>query len=274
MAGNRSMVSADGLMNELSRWKGDVRLYLRRLKSQGVRYLSYSQIHSLESCSYRYYLEYVLGLEPTPTPTYYIKGQMVHGAAAKIYDRLQKGKHTPVQPMEDVPQGKLSGQDYREVCNAVEVLAKNINPKWEIVAVEEPFFLHLHQDVPPLFGVIDLIAKHQGEYILVDHKTCRAFQPRDSLQLVLYGRHIAEKYGVKTCSAYYDQYRWVNDLKRIRVPCFKRTPVRRILEKYHVALSRVHRCYRQMLKMEQRPPAKAEGQKCFLCPLANQCSMK
>lgn len=74
-------------------------------------------------------------------------------------------------------------------------------------------------------GVIDLVLRKGKRFAVVDHKTGKAFWPQDPMQLAIYREHLLREYGPVQVRAFFDAYRWVNDLRRIRTPAHQRTRV-------------------------------------------------
>lgn len=62
--------------------------FAETLRHQQIAHLSFSQITTVEFCQYRYYLQYVDLVEPTPTPDYFTKGKLLHWAIASYYEAL------------------------------------------------------------------------------------------------------------------------------------------------------------------------------------------
>ncbi|RPJ41257.1 MAG: hypothetical protein EHM21_13420, partial [Chloroflexi bacterium] len=49
--------------------------FAQTLRYRQIPHLSFSQIATVEFCPFRYFLEYVSLLEPTPVPDYFTKGK-------------------------------------------------------------------------------------------------------------------------------------------------------------------------------------------------------
>ena len=90
----------------------------------------------------------------------------------------------------------------------------------KVVGIEKPFVYLMEQAIPPVVGVIDLILRRGETLILIDHKTGRDFYQPDILQMAVYFNYLRST-GIKgECEFYYDSYRWVENLTRIRKPAF------------------------------------------------------
>ena len=103
--------------------------------------------------------------------------------------------------------------------------------------------LSIHEDLPPFFGIIDLVLRKGDSYIVVDHKTGGDFNDLDSMQLIFYREFIRKEYNSKKVDAYFDQYRWVNNLMRIRKPAFIRSKVPIKLNGLQQTITRAKKAY-------------------------------
>jgi len=63
--------------------KGDSDRFAERLRAERIPHLSYSQAATEEACPYRYYLQYVRGIEPDTALEYYTKGKLLHQLIAR-----------------------------------------------------------------------------------------------------------------------------------------------------------------------------------------------
>ena len=85
--------------------------------------------------------------------------------------------------------------------------------------------MDLAPGLPPVIGIIDLVLRTGRSHLVVDHKTSKRFNDLDSGQLELYAQQVRRSRGVAECAAAFDEYRLVPDLRRVRKPVFRRTPV-------------------------------------------------
>jgi hypothetical protein len=81
---------------------------------------------------------------------------------------------------------------------------------------------------------------------------------------------VRRQYGAERCAGYYDQYRWVNNLDRIRKPASRRTKVTIRKGTWNTVLRRIAKRYRQMKKIEQTGRAEGSGD-CWVCPYKDLC---
>ena len=250
--------------------RGSSDRFAETLRHRHIPHLSFSQISTVEACEYRYFLQYELLLDPSPIPDYFTKGKLLHQIIAASYTHVANSQ--PIQP-EDyfaLINQHYQGETEQHLRNATLQHLNNLWQDCEVVAVEEPFVMQIDERLPPCVGVIDLILQCDGTYILIDHKTGRDFYPQDELQMAIYVEYIKQHYGGGNFQFYYEQYRWVNHLERIRKPAFQRTEV--ILPKHYwtQAVERIQRGYRKIERIKTSGQALKNGD-CFRCPYRNIC---
>ena len=250
--------------------KGDTDRTIKALLSSRVPHLSYSRVATFEFCPRAYYLEYVRHVRLVPEPEYFRKGRVFHRAAQRLYSSVSpSGARSPLNG--NSLRGVKKAEDKRHLRNAVALMLENRwGPDWEIVGVECPFVVSLHDELPPLFGVIDLILKNGSRYAVVDHKTGASFREQDPLQLVLYREFVRAEFGAATVDAYFDQYRWVNNLDRVRKPAFVRNKVRVGSGEAGKAITRVRRSHKGMRGIEGLPE-RSDIEKCYGCRFRLVC---
>jgi hypothetical protein len=117
---------------------------------------------------------------------------------------------------------------------------------------------------------VDLVLRKGDECAVIDHKSGKQFYELDRLQVVLYHEYVRRQYGTEQCVGYYDQYRWVNNLDRIRKPASCRTKVTIRKGTWNSVLRRVAKRYRQMKKIEQTGRAYGSSD-CWGCPHSDLC---
>ena len=200
-------------------------LFVQALHGQNLAYLSYSQITTVEFCQQSYYLQYVLGQQPDPIPDYFTKGRLLHQLIAQGYQACIDGAEITLEELNAQLEASDVNCDQAHLANALQVYQQHRWQGQRVLAVEHPFVVTLAEDLPPLVGVIDLVLQDGSTIILVDHKTGRNFYPYDELQVAIYAHYIQSIYPDHDCRLYYDHYRWVNNLQRIRKPAFQRTLV-------------------------------------------------
>jgi hypothetical protein len=234
---------------------------MTRLDRSGVDYLSHSKVTQFERCPRCYYRQYILLERHESQPL--LLGSIFHDAAERLY-----GKAGPANPrllLKKLPTKKLEPERRRKLLNAVRLLCENRWPEQDdVLSVEEPFFMDLGDDLPPVIGIADLILRQGKKLAVVDHKTSGKFNDTSAGQLVLYAEHARIKFGPRPVIGFYDEYRLVADLSSIRKPAFRRTCVtvsRRLLPPL---VSRYHKAWRQIREMSVgNPPASAYD--CWFC---------
>jgi CRISPR/Cas system-associated exonuclease Cas4 (RecB family) len=130
--------------------------------------------------------------------------------------------------------------------------------------------MQLHEDLPPFFGIIDLVLRNGNQHIVVDHKTGKAFYELDPIQLVFYREFVRLAYSAKKIDAYYDQYRWVKNLDLIKKPAFKRSKVPIRTNALSKAITRARKAYAGMCNTTN-PVNNAFSETCFQCQFRDLC---
>lgn len=266
----RCMNMAMRVAEAWSNWTGQMHTFTRMLDREGLSYLSFSKVASVEFCPQQYLLEYVERVKLRPEPGYFVKGRLLHEAAAKLHRARMRGRRASLDQLVMPVERRLGDEDANHVRNALALMQGQAEPEWQVVAVEEPFVLDLGPDLPPCLGIVDLVQRRGDEYAVIDHKGGKRFSAIDRLQLVLYREYARREYGAQRWAAYFDQYRWVNNLARVRKPAFCRTKVTIRDGTWKRTLRRVTTRHRQMLKIEQAGSATATGD-CMICPFRDQC---
>ncbi len=257
------------ILEVIEKTRGDSDRFAERLRHKRIPHLSFSQITAVEFCEQRYFLQYVKLMEPTPTPEYFTKGKVIHQLIARNYLKAANHREVSLGPSIKALERQYQGETLTQLTNTMIVHLENFWEDCEVVAVEKPFAMTLQKDLPPCVGVIDLILKKEDGYILVDHKTGRDFYPQDELQMAIYMRFIQQEFGTTNCKFYYDSYRWVNNLKRIRKPAFVRTYVA-ASGNWRASLQRIKEGYQTIKAIHEGKYARKEG-KCFMCPYRSNC---
>jgi len=262
--------TAEQIATAWSAWSGKMSTFARMLDAEGIGYLSFSKVSSVTFCSQRYLLEYVERRKLSPEPTYFVKGRLLHEAAAKLHRAHRRGRRMSLDQAMKTVRRRLGAADAEHIRNALVLMDQQRDDGREIVAVEEPFVLDLGDELPPLLGIVDLVLRRGDEFMVIDHKGVRRFGDSDRLQLVLYRQYVLRQYNADECMACFDQYRWVNDLDRIRKPASQRTEVKTREGGWNSALRRIGRTHRSMQKIERTGAASADGD-CIVCPYRSQC---
>lgn len=261
--------TAESLVARLTALSGNLMRLTRDLDRKGERFLSFSKVSTLESCEYRYLLEYVERVKLRPQPEYFAKGGLFHQAMARHYREMRRGRRAKFETHCRFIDRNWD-DDPPHLKNAIRVAVDNLWRDGEVEAVEEPFVLDLGEDLPPLLGIVDLVIKDGDAFTVVDHKTGVKFYEQDDLQLVLYREFARRKYGVAACRTVFDQYRFVNNLDRIRKPAMERNEVKLAKGAFGRAVRRVAKADRIMRQIEEGGRASADGE-CFKCPYKPQC---
>ena len=162
---------------------------------QGL-HTSCSQIKAYVGCSQKFLYQYVLGVPPSHRPIALSFGSSVHAALEMFYQRLRDtGEKPPLAEIQSAFVDRLDveladtsiplrfdeGQDAGSIKDlGVAVLGAFWDQGFvpdQVLAVEQPFAVDLADpetgevlDIP-LIGAIDLVAVHQGQTVLVEHKT-------------------------------------------------------------------------------------------------------
>jgi hypothetical protein len=250
---------------------GQAEPFAESLRRQRIPHLSFSNVTSVEFCKYRYYLQYIKQVDPSPTPDYFTKGKLLHELIARGYQHLARGEELPLGTFEqDIDRVFQEQKNNRHLRNALLVHLQNQWTGCEVLAVEQPFVIELNPELPPCVGVIDLVLKCAGEIVIVDHKTGRDFYPLDPLQMGIYFRYLRQKYPRRKVRFFYDSYRWVNNLERIRKPAFQRTPVSVPENYWPAALERMRQGNELIQEVETQNGAQKRGP-CYRCPYKRNC---
>jgi len=234
----------------------------KTLLSNKIPHLSYSMIASFEFCAQKYFLQYVKQVRVHPEPVYFIKGTTFHNAAQKLY--LKKGTKNKTPLLNKSMLRKIKDVEHvKHIENAVSLLIQNKwGDEWSVVDVERPFVMQIHKDLPPFFGIIDLVLSKGNQYVVIDHKTGKKFNELDALQLAFYREFVLKEYSAKKIDTFFDQYRWVNNLDRIRKPAFVRSKVLISTNEIKKSIKRAHQAYIGMCKM--KAPFK-QNDECYGC---------
>ncbi|MCD6577303.1 MAG: PD-(D/E)XK nuclease family protein [Anaerolineaceae bacterium] len=250
--------------------RGDSSQFVKTLKREEIPHLSFSQITTVEFCEYRYYLQYIKKETPDPLPDYFTKGSLLHQIIADTYEMIRTGSDRGGIPAEHRISTKFIGDNKRHLLNAYQIHQSNIWNGFEVVGVEHPFVMDVGGNLPPMVGVVDLILKQNGNFILVDHKSGRNFYPYDELQVAIYKKYIQTAFDGADCRLYYDHYRWVNHLDRIRKTAFQRTEVSIDGKSWPRYVKRIQQGYETIRKIKKGLTPSRDGE-CFRCPYRNNC---
>ena len=241
------MPNAESLRRAWTRWRGSFSTFMRSLEKREVPFLSHSKITTVERCPQCYYSQYILGEKPSSDAL--TTGTLFHRAAAAFYEAVRSDTSSVVaKQLKPKHPNRLCQQQLR---NAIRTLQRNAWEGYDVVEVEEIFFMNLAPGLPPVIGVVDLVLRQGDFYVVVDHKTSRSFRDPDPDQLVLYAEHVRRSYRPRSCIGTLDQYRLVPDLGKTKKAVFRRTPISvellrlpDLLRRYRSAwkvIARIHR---------------------------------
>jgi len=242
----------------------------KTLRRRKIPHLSYSQVAAVEFCEQRYYLDYIEAVHLDPVPNYFIKGKLMHELIASTYLKITNGRKIDPSSYSKKISRVYEDQHATHLENAVQLHLDNLWDGYKILGVERPFVFSVDRQLPPLVGVIDLLLQKKDQIIIVDHKTGGDFYPPDELQVSIYHHVIKQKFPKKKIRIYYDQYRWVNNLDRIRKHALQRTEI--VLGKNHwkTSLERIREGYKTIKKIGKEDRGNHEGE-CFRCPFSRIC---
>lgn len=264
------------ILGILEETRGSTDRFAETLRCRQIPHLSFSQITTVEFCQYRYFLEYVCLLNPAPIPDYFTKGKLFHQVVASFYEKeagCQNGGYDQAGSAEAAYrafESAYEGDSRLHLRNAYTVHLQNRWQDCQVVSIEQPFAMLVSPELPPIVGVIDLILRTDDAVVIVDHKTGRDFYPEDVLQMAIYVQYIQQQFGDTACKFYYDHYRWVNNLARIRKPAFQRTQVSFSPTQWPAALERIRRGAMAIDQIRTTKRAERNGE-CFRCPYRKIC---
>jgi hypothetical protein len=248
---------------------GDSDIFVNALHKSKISHISYSQVYSFETCPHQYYMRYILGKEIFPVPEYFIKGKALHRTIANAYKLIKDGSDFDE---EIIHYGEIDrfSQSGNHLHNGYLTFCQNIVSSIEVVGIEKPFVFLLNNEIPPVVGVIDLILRRGNTLILIDHKTGRDFYQPDILQMAVYQGYMRSAGFQGECEFYYDNYRWVENLARIRKPAFERKKM--VISEMQVRESeqRLSAGYEGIRKLWEGKLPDRKGE-CFRCPYRNCC---
>lgn len=244
--------------------------FVESLRRNQILHLSFSQISTVESCGFRYLLQYIEFQEPDPYPDYFQKGKVFHQIIARRYEHLRDNKTHDLNEDHTFINDYYQGSHCHHLRNAVTVMEDHIWQDYQVESIEYPFVIILAPDLPPFVGVIDLVLRREDSMYVIDHKTGRDFNDPDLLQMAIYRNHIQSLYPDSLINTYYDHYRWVENLKTIRKPAMRRTEVDLSNSDFSRTIARVRKGYTLIEKIRSRRRTERNGN-CFPCPYRGNC---
>ena len=151
-------IEAEKIQALIDQSGGDSEIFVNRLHHSGLTHISFSQVYAFETCPRQYYLRYVLGVEITPVPEYFIKGKALHRTIANAYRAQREGRdfEEEIISYDEIHPDSQSGNHLR---NGYLTLRNNMLPFDEVIGIEKPFVFLMNTETPPIVGVIDLILR-------------------------------------------------------------------------------------------------------------------
>lgn len=256
-------------------WDGGGETFDRMLRDHAIPFISCSMIAALSFCRARYYLEYVERRTLDPEPVYFVKGRVFHDAAARAYSALRDGLEINRGDVFSVLD-TLNPDDEKTAThleNAIQLMLETMEEDGEIIAVEQPFVMAVDDDLPIFAGIIDLISRQGNNYRVIDHKTGNAFYEPDDFQMAVYAEFVRREYRPASLKAVFHQYRWVNNLSRIRKPAFQKVEVCVTPETWCDARGRIEAACRIMDALNEGRGVRRTGE-CFMCPRQDDCNYR
>lgn len=200
-----------------------------------------------------------------------MKGRAFHRAAASFYRRLSKGRRPTAADLDAITRRPNDIVAECHLKNTAEVLVANAFDGWEVRGVEEIFVLDLGKDFPPCVGVIDLVLKKGKVFAVVDHKTGKDFWPQDRMQLAIYREHVVREHGTERVRGFFDSYRWVNGLRRIRKTAFEQRLVRVSARSWAKAQRRLAAGHKAINAVERAGEKSPGTGSCWMCAWRGVC---
>lgn len=177
------------------------------MKGKVEVHLSHSQINEFLRCPRKYHLHRRLGLEPEFCPSALLFGSAIHRALALYHQRRLEGRLASLAELmsefrecvdgEALPVRYRKGQDAKglkqKARGMLEHYLANTQPAGDVLAVEEGFRLRLFEQLPAIYGRIDLVEQTEDEHLVVtDFKTAKSRRTPDPDQLVLYREAVSK----------------------------------------------------------------------------------
>jgi len=164
-------------------------------------HLSHSQVSEFLQCPRRYHLHRRLGLAPEFTPSALLFGSGVHAAIARLHQMRLEGQAATLSELlsafldrwedERTPVRYRPAENEKALHRKAEQILKaylqDPHCAGEPLAVEEPFRIPFGEDIPPVWGTIDLVeSTPEGGLVLTDFKTAASRREPAPEQLILY----------------------------------------------------------------------------------------
>lgn len=172
-------MTAASIERAWKRWPSSFTRFMAHLDRRQVAYLSHSKVSQVERCPQCYLNQYVFGHQPRSDAL--TTGNLFHVAARALYEARRTGRPLTSASVARALRPKHPAPEQRRfLANAMKTLRHNVwDGHYEVVAVEEPLFLDLASNIPPVIGQVDLVLRQGGSYTVVDHKTSGKFADCD-----------------------------------------------------------------------------------------------
>lgn len=156
------------------------------------QHLSISQVNTYLRCPLQYYWRYVEGLK-VPPPSAVVFGLATHRAVEHNYrHKLRSGEDRPTEEIQEVfaeefdrlapeaqwEEGEKPGEVKDEGIRTTELYMREVAPKTDPAAVEEPFEVEFGNVEYTLKGVVDLVDR---KGTIIDTKTSKRTPAEDQL---------------------------------------------------------------------------------------------
>jgi CRISPR/Cas system-associated exonuclease Cas4 (RecB family) len=260
---------ADQIQVLIDQCEDDSDSFIEVLHQNKITHISFSQVYAFETCPRQYYLRYILGRDILPIPDYFVKGKALHRTIANAYRAFGEGRDfcEDIIHYDGINRCSQAGNHLR---NGYLTMCQNMLPSDEVLGIEKPFVFLMEDDIPPVVGVIDLILRRGDTLILIDHKTGRDFYQPDILQMAVYLSYLRSAGLQGNCEFYYDSYRWVENLARIRKPAFERRQMVINEREIEDQTQRLVAGYQGINQLKQGKIPGRNGE-CFRCAYRNNC---
>ncbi len=141
---------------------GNADEFIRLMKESPLPSLSFSKVSTVEACQYRFYLQYILHLDPQPLPDYFVKGKLLHTVIAASYQKVANQENPSLQDHQELLGQVVGLQARTHLLNAAAVHLQNLWMADEVLGIELPNAMLVNEQLPPDIGEIDLLLR-QGD---------------------------------------------------------------------------------------------------------------
>lgn len=237
---------------------------------------SYSRVKCFSDCPYRWYLKYIAEVESTPM-FYSSYGSFMHELLRQYYSGEITKNEMKLKYLfgfrENVRGDRPTADTVSKYIEQGLQFIEQIKPlPFQLLDTERRFELEL--DGIRTVGFIDLVGEHDGDFVIVDHKS-REMKPRSTRkkptakdvelddmlrQLYLYAGAVRELYGKFPKSLYFNCF---------RNGAFIEEPFR--VDRYHEVLDWMHRNIRDIQTEDKFPPTIDYFSCRWICDVKDEC---